>query len=186
MAEERRRPLHSRLKRAVRDIAPTIGAAIGGPLTGAAVEALSRAVLGDRSADDSDGRALEAALAAGRPEVFAAIRAADHEFWTALLEAGLEAERIAAGDRADARARHVAMRDITPAVLGVAIIAGFFGVLCLMFFHAVPQGHETEFSILLGALTTMAVAVVNFFFGSSVDSREKTQLMAGRAQPRVI
>ena len=40
-----------------------------------------------------------------------------------------------------------------------------------------PPGAETEFSIMLGALATMTAAVVNYFFGSSAGSREKTRLM---------
>jgi hypothetical protein len=41
-----------------------------------------------------------------------------------------------------------------------------------------PPGAETEFSIMLGALATMTAAVVNYFFGSSAGSKEKTRLMA--------
>jgi hypothetical protein len=42
-----------------------------------------------------------------------------------------------------------------------------------------PPGAETEFSIMLGALATMTAAVVNYFFGSSAGSREKTMLLSG-------
>ena len=47
-----------RLKSALRDVAPEIARALGGPLAGAAVEALSKAVLG------GDGTMKEEALAA--------------------------------------------------------------------------------------------------------------------------
>ena len=91
----------------------------------------------------------------------------------------MEERRIAAGDRADARARQTAMDDWTPTVLGALIIIGFFVVLGAMVTRNLPPGAETEFSIMLGALAAMTAAVVNYFFGSSAGSKEKTRLMRG-------
>ena len=71
------------------------------------------------------------------------------------------------------------MRDWTPSVLGALIIFGFFLTLAVMVARKLPAGAETEFSIMLGALATMTAAVVNYFFGSSAGSREKTMLLTG-------
>lgn len=70
------------------------------------------------------------------------------------------------------------MNDWTPSVIGAAIILGFFIVLGVMVARKLPPGAETEFSIMLGALATMTAAVVNYFFGSSAGSKEKTRLIA--------
>ena len=70
------------------------------------------------------------------------------------------------------------MNDWTPSVLGALVILGFFVVLGVMVAKKLPAGAETEFSIMLGALATMTAAVVNYFFGSSAGSREKTRLIA--------
>ena len=95
-----------------------------------------------------------------------------------MREVSAEEHRVDAGDRANARARHMAMKDRTPMVLGALIILGFFIVLGFMVSRTVPTGVETEFSIMLGALATMTAAVVNYFFGSSSGSKEKTWLMS--------
>lgn len=172
MADE---TLRKRLARALGEVAPTLAGALGGPLAGAAASALSRAVTGE---EGSEGAVLDAVLA-GEPSVLEAIRTAEFDFRKAVLSAEVEARRIAAADRADARARQVAVKDITPAVLGTGVIVGFFLVLGMMLTRQMPVEAETEFSIMLGALATMTAAVVNYYFGSSADSAEKTRVMGG-------
>ncbi len=169
------RKSRTKLKRVIADAAPHLAHALGGPLAGAAAAHLSRAIFG---APDADEGALAEAMALASPEQLAALRKADREFRLALREASLEEQRIAAGDRADARQRQIALDDWTPCVLGALIIVGFFTVLGAMVARRLPPGAETEFSIMLGALATMTAAVVNYFFGSSTGSKEKTRLMA--------
>ncbi|MEM9495534.1 MAG: hypothetical protein AAGA09_05985 [Pseudomonadota bacterium] len=168
-----------RLKRAAAKIAPSIAHALGGPLAGAAVEQLSRVIFGAPDASEDD---IAAALAAATPEQLLALRSADYAFREALREADIEERRIDAEDRADARARQIAMNDWTVTALGALVLAGFFLVLGAMLTHQLPAGAETEFSIMLGALATMTAAVVNYFFGSSTGSKEKTRLFALRGR----
>ena len=164
-----------KLKRLIARAAPQLAHALGGPLAGAAIAQISRAIFG---VPDADEGALVEALAAASPEHLVALNRAEQEFQIALREAQLEERRIDAGDRANARARQVALEDWTPSALGAAIILGFFIVLGAMVSRRLPAGAETEFSIMLGALATMTAAVVNYFFGSSAGSKEKTRLMA--------
>ena len=164
-----------RLKRAIARTAPGLAHALGGPLAGAAVEQLSRAVFGSDAADEG---ALADALSQASPETLLALKQAEHEFQLALRQASVEELRIDAGDRASARERQMKMSDWTPSVLGALVIVGFFLVLAVMVAKKLPPGAETEFSIMLGALATMTAAVVNYFFGSSAGSREKTRLIA--------
>jgi hypothetical protein len=175
MSDEKKKAARGRLKRVVATTAPELARALGGPLAGAAVEKLSRVVFGDAVAAED---ALEEALKNASPEQLVALARADLEFKIALRQAALEEGRIDAGDRANARARQQAMDDATPAVLGALIVSGFFVTLAAMVLKRLPAGAETEFSIMLGALATMTAAVVNYFFGSSQGSREKTRLMA--------
>ena len=184
MTDDERSEKRGRLKRAVARTAPKIAGALGGPLAGAAVEALARAVFGEEAAGKSEDD-IAVALSQASPEQMAAIRKADHDFRVALREAAIEEQRIAAGDRADARRRQQAMEDWTPSILGALIIAGFFLVLAAMVARRLPPGAETEFSIMLGALATMTAAVVNYFFGSSAGSREKTRLLSPDADARL-
>jgi hypothetical protein len=167
----------ARLKRAVARSAPKIARELGGPLAGAAVEALSRAIFGKDAVDeDQIAEAIEGATA----DQIIALKRAEHEFEVALRQAAVEEQKIDAADRASARTRQTAMADWTPSILGALIIAGFFLTLGVMVARRLPEGAETEFSIMLGALATMTAAVVNYFFGSSAGSREKTKLLSKR------
>ena len=164
-----------KIKRAIASVAPQLAHAIGGPLAGAAVAKISKAIFG---VEDANEDSLAEALANASPEHLLALRKADQEFAIALRETHLEEQRIDADDRANARNRQIAMNDWTPSALGALIIFGFFIVLGVMVARRLPAGAETEFSIMLGALATMTAAVVNYFFGSSAGSKEKTRLMA--------
>ncbi|MEM9233422.1 MAG: hypothetical protein AAGA69_04195 [Pseudomonadota bacterium] len=168
--------LRARLAKAIGGFAPTLAGALGGPLAGAAVAAVSKAVTGEESAPA--GAILEAVI--GRdPKALAALRTAELDFRKAVLEAQNESRRIAASDRADAREREKVLKDVTPALLGFGVIGGFFFVMASMLWRELPAEADTEFSILLGALATMTAAVVNYYFGSSADSAEKTRVMGG-------
>jgi len=172
---DRKKRSRGKLKRIIAGAAPQLAHALGGPLAGAAVSQISRAIFG---APDGDEEALAETLAAANPEHLIALKKAEQEFQIALREAQVEELRIDADDRANARGRQIALRDWTPSALGALIIIGFFIVLGAMVARRLPQGTETEFSIMLGALATMTAAVVNYFFGSSAGSKEKTRLMA--------
>ncbi len=164
-----------KIKRAIAKTAPSLAHALGGPLAGAAVAQLSKAIFG---APDADEEALSEVLINALPDHLIALKKAEQGFAIALREASLEEERIHADDRANARGRQIAMNDWTPSALGALVILGFFVVLGVMVTKKLPVGAETEFSIMLGALATMTAAVVNYFFGSSAGSKEKTRLMS--------
>ena len=154
-----------RIRDAVAEAAPSVAGALGGPLAGAAVEALRRAVLGETGDDD----ALAQAVLARDPETLLALRRAEHAFREAVMTARIDAARVAAGDRDSARQREAAVRDRTPALLGAAVVIGFFCVLGVMLWRELPSGAEPAFSIMLGALSTMTAAVVSYYFGASAE-----------------
>ncbi len=168
-----------KLKRIIAGAAPQLAHALGGPLAGAAVAQISHAIFG---APDADEETLAQTLAVASPEHLIALKKAEQAFQIALRQTQIEEMRIDAGDRDSARARQVALNDWTPSAIGAAIILGFFVVLGAMVARQLPAGTETEFSIMLGALATMTAAVVNYFFGSSAGSKEKTRMMAFRPE----
>ena len=156
------------LKRAVATAAPQLARALGGPLA---------APPSPRFPERSSTPMRSTKKRSKPREQLLALKRADHEFQTALRAAQVEEARIDAGDRASARARQQAMNDWTPSAPGALIIVGFFIVMAAMVSHSLPPGMETELSIMLGALATMTAAAVNYFFGSSAGSKEKTRLM---------
>ncbi len=169
------RPVRDRIKQAVVKVAPQLAHALGGPFAGVAIGQISNALFGRDNADET---AIEEALLMNNPEQLVALKRVENEFQLALRNAVVEEARVNASDRANARERQKEMDDRTPSILGALIILGFFLVLGVMISRRLPVGTETEFSIMLGALATMTAAVVNYFFGSSAGSKEKTRLMS--------
>ena len=65
------------------------------------------------------------------------------------------------------------------AILGIVIVVGFFSILIIYLTGNVAK--DTEVGLLLiGSLSAAFGAIVQFYFGSSVSSAEKTELLAGR------
>ncbi|MEE4212008.1 MAG: hypothetical protein V2I43_22410 [Parvularcula sp.] len=164
----------TRLKDALAQTAPELARAIGGPFAAAAAKLLARLLTGKDNAPESE---LTEALLSADPDTLVKLRLEAIAFDKSVLSHREAMAKVAAADRADARARELARRDKVPASLAVLVLGGFFLVLAAMLLGGVPDGAETEFSIMLGALATMAAAVMNYYFGSSASSREKTLLL---------
>lgn len=160
-------------------VAPTVAAALGGPMAGVAVDALATQFMGRQGASADE---VEQAILGASAADLVKLKQLDAEFAAQLQEGGIELERIASQDRVSARDRQVKMRDWTPAILGVLIIAGFFGVLSAIFYLGLPEDGSEVLLIMVGALGAMTSQVGNFFFGSSTGSKDKQQIIAARLQ----
>lgn len=168
----------------VKSIAPTIGTALGGPLGGVAGLALSKA-LGVDDAVAKDDTALAAAVQGASPDQLLKLKQADQEFALQMQKLGFEnlqaLEAIAAGDRADARAREVKTGDWTPKALAIAITLGFFGLLAYLMKFEPPAGSKDILNVMLGALGTAWISIVTYYFGSSAGSDAKTAILARKS-----
>ena len=158
-------------------IAPTFATALGGPVAGMAVKALSNTLLGHEEGTEAD---IELAMANASPDTLLKIKEADNAFKLEIQRAGIDLERIAADDRANARAREIATKDNAPKVLATVIVIGFFTTLYTIAFVTLPDGARQPVSILLGALTAMLTQVGNYYFGSSAGSAKKTDLLGAK------
>lgn len=170
------------VKGIVATVAPTVATALGGPLAGVAVRQLGAVLLGDEGASPE---AVRDALAGINGEQLVQLKTVELEFKARMKEAGIELERVAAQDRDSARRRQVEMRDWTPTLMGVLIVCGFFGALAAVVIEPIPPDVMPVFTILLGALGAMTNQVGNYFFGSSVGSKNKDATLAQiTAQPK--
>jgi len=91
-----------------------------------------------------------------------------------------ERERIAADDRASARAREIAVKDWIPGLLSIGVTCGFFGILAYMLRFGTPKEGGEALLVMLGSLGTAWGAVMNYYFGSSKSSADKTALLAAK------
>jgi hypothetical protein len=154
---------------------PTIGSLLGGPLGGAAVEAAAKALgMSDATADK-----VQKALTSGNltADQIAALQAADLQLKTRMAELGIDAERLAAEDRASARGMQTAMNSWVPSVLACAVTIGFFGILIGLLTGDLKLWESTTLSLLIGSLSTAFSAVLAFYYGAShvnpTDSNKK-------------
>ncbi len=161
-------------KSLVNSVAPVIGLALGGPAGGIAAKALSNSLLGK---DDATDKELSQAMLGATPDQLLALKQADIDFNVKIEELGIDLEKIASEDRANARDREIKTGDKTPKILASVIVVGFFSVLATMAFVSIPETAQAPINILLGALTAMLTQVGNYYFGSSAGSQRKTELM---------
>lgn len=153
-------------------IAPTIATALGGPLAGMAVKALSNALLGHDAGSEDD---INAALAGATPDQISAIKKIDADFKVQMKSLDIDLEQISAGDRNSARQMAMVTRDWIPRALAVSVTLGFFGILLSMMKFGLPQSGSEALLMMLGALGTAWTSIMGFYFGSSAGSQRKDE-----------
>lgn len=169
-------------KKIVGAVAPTLATALGGPLAGAAVGALSSAVLGK---DDGNEAELAAAIQGGGPDVLVKLKEAEQAFAVRMRELDIDVDKVHQQDRANARDRELKGGDPwTPRVLASVIIGGFLAMVYMVLAGFV-QGLKDPMvagmvGTLIGYVSAKADQVVSYYFGSSSGSAEKTALLAKR------
>lgn len=166
-------------KSLVSSVAPTLATALGGPFAGMATKAIAGALLGNENAGEAE---IAAAIQGAGPDTLFALKQADLAFETRLAELGVDLEKIAAADRDSARDMAKTTTLIPQAVLASVFVVGFAAVLYAVFTGEVSlEGSAKEAGmILLGILSAGITQILNFFFGSSAGSKEKTAQMARR------
>jgi len=162
-------------KSLVRTVAPTLATALGGPLAGLATRAIAGAVLGDENASEAD---IAKALQGANPDQLLALKKADQDFAVKMRELDIDEVRLANSDRDSARQRQIATSDYMPAVIALAALIGFFGILATMAFIALPEGAQQPFAVMLGALGTLVTQIGAYYFGSSAGSAKKNDMIA--------
>jgi len=146
-------------------ILPTIGHLLGGPLGGAAIEAVANVLKVDQPTTEK----IQKALASGNltAEQIAALQEADLHLKTRMAELGINAEKLAAADRDSARQMQIKTGSQVPAVLGLTITVGFFGILVSLMTGVLKLWDNAGLQMLLGSLGTSWGMVVSYYFGAS-------------------
>lgn len=156
----------------LKQIAPTIATALGGPLAGMAVSAISKAigVDEDKVSDLISNNKLTA-------DQIAQVKIAEIELQKQANELGLNFEKLAVDDRKSARQMQAATRSIVPPLLAAAITFGFFGILIMLLLGRV-DGNNPTILMMLGSLSTAWTGIIAYYFGSSAGSQAKTELLS--------
>ena len=62
-------------------------------------------------------------------------------------------------------------------ILGALLVLGFFTLLIILIFVDVPEVNKELLNIVVGALIASFTAVVGYFYGSSLGSAEKNEML---------
>lgn len=158
----------------IRSVAPAIATALGGPLAGTAVSALSAVLLGKPDGSEAE---IATAIGAGNPDLLLKLKGADLDFAVKMKSLDIDVDRINTADRDSARKREIEVKDSTPSTLAYATFGGFFGVLALIVFVEAPPAAHDALMLMLGALGAIMTGVVQYYFGSSSGSAAKTDII---------
>jgi hypothetical protein len=157
-------------KQVIATVAPLIGTAFGGPLGGVAGNFLASKL----GIPPGDQKALETAVMSGDPAIMLKLKEADDAFRAHLADIGVQEDQLAYADTANARAREIATKDMTPEILAYLITLGFFGTLAYLIIYGKPATGGDVMLVMVGALGTAWSTIVAYFYGSSAGSAAKT------------
>jgi hypothetical protein len=154
----------------LKTIAPTIATALGGPLAGLAVDAISKAV-------GIDPKDVQATIDQGKlsADQIMLLKQAEVQMAARAQEMGLDFAKLSNDDRKSARDMQVATKSWIPSALSIGVTLGFFGILFGLMYGKIE--HAPQIDIMLGSLGTAWTGIIAFYFGSSAGSQAKDDLL---------
>lgn len=154
-----------KIKGVIGGLAPTLGAALGGPVGGAAATMIAD-VLGCDPAPAKIERALQQAT----PEQIAEIKKAELEFEARMKELDVDIYALETQDIQDAR--RVFAQDWTAKIIAITMVFFFCGYIAMITIMPPEQNSMELINLVLGYMGGLVSAVVSYFFGSS-QGRDK-------------
>ena len=148
----------------IENVAPTIATALGGPVAGMAVKALSNALLGHDDGSEDD---IRSALATATPDQIASIRKVDNDFKVQIKSLDIDLVKIAANDRDSARNMAIGTHSFTPSIMSYVIVVCWALIQMFLFTHVIDPSMRELISRVLGTLDGALMLVLSFWFGSS-------------------
>ena len=154
----------------LKTIAPTIATALGGPLAGLAIEAVSKAI-------GIDPKDVQSTISEGKlsADQIMLLKQAEVQMAARAQEMGLDFAKLSNEDRKSARDMQVATKSYLPPVLAIGVTIGFFGILGGLMYGQIQ--HAPQIDIMLGSLGTAWTGIIAFYFGSSAGSQAKDNLL---------
>jgi hypothetical protein len=161
-------------KNTLNSIAPTIATALGGPLAGAATKFIGDKLLGNENASEQD--ISDAILGASSADL-AKLKQMDLEFKAEMKKLDVDVFEIEAKDKQDARKNH--KRSNMPAILSIGLTVIVCVIVFLLFWLEPPEGAREVLYMLLGMVLKEWGGSMQYWFGTTRSSSEKTELIKG-------
>lgn len=160
----------------LRAIAPTLLEALPIPGIGGMARAAITGIFGldEGSTDKEIGMALKHAT----PEQLLALKKADQDFKIKMKELDIDLEEIHQADRDSARKMQIDTKSLIPGFLALVIFFGFFSLLACLIFVPIPKDAIPILEIMVGSLGAMVIQIIQFYYGSSRGSQDKTRILS--------
>jgi hypothetical protein len=157
-------------------VAPLVGTALGGPLGGVAASFVADKL----GLSDKTVAAVTEALSDGKltPEQISQLKLAEIEFQKFIKAHEIDMERVHADDRNSARDMLKTTGSYVPAILTLMVTVGYFATLFGMLQGWFKASDSQVMLIMLGQLGTAWGVTIAFWFGTTRNSQEKTDLLA--------
>ena len=166
----------------VKSLAPTVATALGGPLAGAAVEALGSIFGVSEPTQDKIAAVIENSQMS--PDHVAEIKKLELQYQNDEKERGFRYAELEFKDRDSARQMMAVSGAKTPAVLTWIIVSLVLGLEGAVLFYGTPEGvSEIVLGRVLGTLDTALMMALAFWFGTTHGSGRKTDQMATQEKP---
>lgn len=164
----------------LKDLAPTVAAALGGPLAGIAVKAIGSAMgWTDATKDDVTKMLTTGQLSA---EQVAAVRKAELELKQHESDNNFKFAELDVRDRESARQMQISNKSMTPEILSWLIVAATIGLEGYVLLVGLPtSAPELVVGRILGTLDTAFTGVLAYWLGSTVSARMKDATIAVQA-----
>ena len=156
----------------LKSIAPTIATAMGGPLAGMAVEAISKAI----GVDPSE---VQNTINSGKmtADQIASLQTAEIALKARAQEMGLDFEKFAVADRASARQMQMTTGSFVPPLLSVLVVVAWATIQYFLLTHVIDPTMRELVARVLGTLDGALMLVLSFYFGSSAGSQAKDTML---------
>ena len=167
------------------DAAPMIGYLLGGP-AGSEIGTLVASALGVENKEEAILEAIK-----NNPQALIKLKELELKHKEELEALTIEKAKIVLKekqmylqDTQNARNREATIvqatgkKDYNLYILGWTIVSGFIGLIILLNFHVLPDDTTGVIFMLFGALSAAFGQVIQYFFGSSESSQQKTKLLA--------
>jgi len=158
---------------------PALGTALGGPAGGLAAKTALSLISSKLGIEEKNLTPANITNIAANPDQLVKLKEIEADY-------GLEIKRLYFDDLRNARQREIEItkvtgkRDINLYALAWTVIAGFFVMTGMMYFKPLPESAIGPINQLFGALAAGFGMVLNYFYGSSRSSADKTKLLANK------
>ena len=156
----------------LKGIAPLAASAVGGPFAGAAMSILAKTL-------GVDENQVEDYILSASPDQLLELKKAELELDRWREEAGIRKEELAVQDRQSARQLAMEKGILAQVVLSVGYTVGYFSIMFVFVFGGADVAQEElgMINTLIGALGAAQLSILNFWFGSSKGSKDKSEAL---------